>query len=135
LHLLQGDVAEQIGVSAATIFNWERNLTSPQIHDIPAVIRFLGYDPLPSAETVGAKLVKARRVLGLTQLMPRFNLAPGYSNNRVSLGIDELRTAGNYRAGMLAISAATTHAVVVAWKSSREPGRNTAGIRCRITTS
>jgi len=74
LHLLQRDAAEQIGVSAATIYNWERNLTSLQIHDIPAVIRFLGYDPLPSGETAGAKLVRARRVLGLTQRAMAKNL-------------------------------------------------------------
>jgi transcriptional regulator with XRE-family HTH domain len=67
IGLLQSDVAERIGVSEATIYNWERNANSPQVHDIPAIILFLGYNPLPAAKSLGKKLLWARRKLGLTQ--------------------------------------------------------------------
>jgi transcriptional regulator with XRE-family HTH domain len=67
LGLLQRDVAAQIGVSQDTIYNWERNANSPQVHELPAVIRFLGYNPLPLARTAPDRLVRARHELGLTQ--------------------------------------------------------------------
>jgi DNA-binding XRE family transcriptional regulator len=47
LGLQQKDVAVQIRVSEASIYNWERNRTAPQVHQIPGVISFLGYDPFP----------------------------------------------------------------------------------------
>ena len=67
IGLFQKEAAEQIGVSEATIYNWERNANSPQVHDIPAIILFLGYNPLLAAKSLGEKLLWARRKLGLTQ--------------------------------------------------------------------
>ena len=67
LNLLQGQVAEQIGVGEATITNWERNATTPPIRYIPAIIQFLGYDPLPAANSFSERLATARQVLGLSQ--------------------------------------------------------------------
>jgi transcriptional regulator with XRE-family HTH domain len=67
LKLLQRQVAEQIGVNAATITNWERNESTPVIHYIPAIVQFLGYDPLPSGDSLPERLRRARRQLGLTQ--------------------------------------------------------------------
>jgi len=67
LKLLQKQVADQIGVHEQTITGWERNATSPEIHYIPAIIQFLGYDPLPPANTFPERLATARRVLGLSQ--------------------------------------------------------------------
>jgi transcriptional regulator with XRE-family HTH domain len=46
LGLLQAEVAERVGVTASTIFNWERNRVSPQARHIRKIIRFLGYKPL-----------------------------------------------------------------------------------------
>jgi transcriptional regulator with XRE-family HTH domain len=51
-----------------TIINWERNASSPAIHFIPAIIQFLGYDPLPPANTLLERLATTRKVLGLSQL-------------------------------------------------------------------
>jgi len=34
---------------------------------MPAIVRFLGYDPLPPAAYLPERLVAARRELGLTQ--------------------------------------------------------------------
>jgi transcriptional regulator with XRE-family HTH domain len=67
LKLLQKQVADQIGVHERTITGWERNATSPEIHYVPAIIQFLGYNPLPAASSLPERLVSARRVLGLSQ--------------------------------------------------------------------
>lgn len=67
LKLLQKQIAHQIGVHEQTITGWERNATSPEIHYIPAIIQFLGYDPLPPANTLPERLATARRVFGLSQ--------------------------------------------------------------------
>jgi len=52
----------------ATITSWEGNATAPAIRYIPAIIQFLGYDPLPpSASAFPERLAAARRGLGLSQ--------------------------------------------------------------------
>jgi transcriptional regulator with XRE-family HTH domain len=67
LGLFQSDVAEQIGVDATTICTWESNASLPAIRYVPAILDFLGYDPLPPAKTLAERLVTARKVLGLSQ--------------------------------------------------------------------
>lgn len=68
LGLLQSQVAEQIGVCAATVTNWEGHASQPPIQYIPAIIRFLDYDPfaLPTA-LFPECLTAARRAHGMTQ--------------------------------------------------------------------
>ena len=44
LGLLQREVAEKIGVTESTIWNWEANLSTPQQRFIPRIIAFLGYE-------------------------------------------------------------------------------------------
>ena len=67
LKLLQKDVAEQIGVDKTSVHNWEVNVSEPEIRYIPAIIRFLGYNPLPEANGWAARLVRRRTTLGLSQ--------------------------------------------------------------------
>lgn len=67
LKLLQRQVAELIGVDKTSVFNWEANASSPELKFIPAIVDFLGYDPLPEAQTWGERLVRHRSLLGLTQ--------------------------------------------------------------------
>jgi len=50
LGLFQKQVAEQIGVDKTTVSNWECHESSPQVHDMPAIIRFLGYNPVATTE-------------------------------------------------------------------------------------
>jgi len=50
-----------------TITNWEVNATVPEVRYIPAIIRFLGYDPLPPADSIPGRLAAARRRLGLSK--------------------------------------------------------------------
>jgi transcriptional regulator with XRE-family HTH domain len=66
LRLLQKEVADQIGVDETTITAWERNTTTPAVRFIPAIIKFLGYDPLPPASSFSERLTTARRAQGLS---------------------------------------------------------------------
>ena len=68
LKLLQKDAALILGVEAATIWNWENNYSSPKLHHIPRIIKFLGYVPLNThAKTLGERIVNYRRLSGMTQ--------------------------------------------------------------------
>ena len=67
--LLQKDVATRIGASPASVNGWEVGTREPGLHFLPAIIAFLGYDPTePTIDIdIGTRLVRARRVRGLTQ--------------------------------------------------------------------
>jgi site-specific DNA recombinase len=68
LKLLQKEVALKIGVDEATIYNWENNRSSPELHYIPKVIEFLGYVPFDGQpKTLGERIVLYRRLHGITQ--------------------------------------------------------------------
>jgi transcriptional regulator with XRE-family HTH domain len=67
LGFFQKQVAAQIGVDEITVYNWERNATSPRVRDIPRIIQFLGYNPLPAPDSLAEKLLAARKALGFTQ--------------------------------------------------------------------
>ncbi|HUX92421.1 MAG TPA: helix-turn-helix transcriptional regulator [Ignavibacteriaceae bacterium] len=61
LKLFQKDVAELIGVQTDSIVNWELNRFTPQVHQLPKIIEFLGYVPFGiSGDTFSSK-VKAFR--------------------------------------------------------------------------
>ena len=67
LKLLQRQVADQIGVHEMTITLWEGNATVPEVRYMPAIIQFLGYNPLPAASSLSERLATTRRMLGLSQ--------------------------------------------------------------------
>jgi transcriptional regulator with XRE-family HTH domain len=67
LKLLQKEVADQIGVEKTSVCNWEANTCQPGIHYMPAIIRFLGYNPLPEAKTLADRLMRHRTSFGLSQ--------------------------------------------------------------------
>lgn len=66
--LRQRDVATRIGVDKTSVFNWEAGIASPHLKVLPAVIRFLGYDPTEAGSTLGERLRAARRRLGLSHI-------------------------------------------------------------------
>jgi transcriptional regulator with XRE-family HTH domain len=78
LGLLQRGVAERLGVSEASVWQWENNRTGPQIRFLPAILAFLGENPYPEPSTF-AEWVRARR------------RALGFSRRRLAaeLGVDE----------------------------------------------
>src|SRR5207253_1033043 len=59
-------VAEQICVTESSIWNWENNESQPALRFLPAVIRFLGYNPLPEGDALIEKFTSLRKSLGLT---------------------------------------------------------------------
>ena len=67
LKLLQRQVAKQLDVNVASIVNWENNLAKPRVDHMPAIIRFLGYNPLSPSKNWADQLVQGRTALGLTQ--------------------------------------------------------------------
>jgi len=79
LKMLQREVAEQLGVDKPSVFTWEANTVSPEIRCMPAIIRFLGYNPLPAADTLGGRLVRHRTSLGMTreEAAKRLGVDPG----------------------------------------------------------
>jgi transcriptional regulator with XRE-family HTH domain len=64
LGLSQVEVAAQLRLSEATIVNWERGKTEIEERFFPAVIAFLGYNPLPEAVTAGQAIRRARMSRG-----------------------------------------------------------------------
>jgi transcriptional regulator with XRE-family HTH domain len=67
LKMFQREVAEKIGVCEPSICNWEANAAAPAIRYMPAIIRLLGYNPLPEANGLSELLVRRRTTLGLSQ--------------------------------------------------------------------
>ena len=65
----QAQLAELLGVTKSTIWNWENGRSSPPTHRCARVIGFLGYEPFPVPETFSERLVAFRRVRGLTARM------------------------------------------------------------------
>ena len=60
------EVAEAIGVTAATVAHWEKNATEPPTALIPAIVRFLGFDPLPEPTTLQERMRGYRKRHGLS---------------------------------------------------------------------
>ena len=63
-RLQQKDVAKLLGVDTQTVYNWEKNRSSPSLYQIPKVIEFLGYDPYTTKETLGGRIKRATAGLG-----------------------------------------------------------------------
>ena len=64
MGLTQKEVADQLGVVPWTILNWEKDRTEPPIKPIPAIVQFLGYDPLPEPTTLPQSMFAKRREMG-----------------------------------------------------------------------
>jgi transcriptional regulator with XRE-family HTH domain len=65
LGLLQREVAEIIGVTESSIWNWEHG-TEPELHYNPNIIRFLGYIPFDCPDDTVGRLAWYKRANGLT---------------------------------------------------------------------
>jgi len=64
LGITQVEAARQIGAGQFTVINWEKDRTPVSTRFVPAVVRFLGYDPFPKGQTLGERLRAARRARG-----------------------------------------------------------------------
>jgi transcriptional regulator with XRE-family HTH domain len=59
--------AEEMDIDSTTLTNWTKRRTQPDLRCLPRIVRWLGYDPLPEARSVGQALVRHRQVRGLSQ--------------------------------------------------------------------
>jgi transcriptional regulator with XRE-family HTH domain len=64
LRLTQKQAAERLGVNPWTVLNWEKAHTEAPIESVPAIIRFLGYDPFPEPKNIPEHLLAKRRAMG-----------------------------------------------------------------------
>ncbi len=60
------DAAAIAGVDPKTWMWWERDEREPYVHQYPAIIPYLGYEPWPEAGSLGEKLLAQRRRHGLS---------------------------------------------------------------------
>jgi transcriptional regulator with XRE-family HTH domain len=67
LGLQQKEVALELGVSAETVLGWEIRSREPAIRHWPAILAFLGYDPLPAPGSTAERLKSVRRRQGWSQ--------------------------------------------------------------------
>jgi DNA-binding transcriptional regulator YiaG len=66
LKLFQRQV-EEIGADVCLLRNWEANRSKPTVELMPAIIRFLGCNPLPPGSTWAERLVASRKTIGISQ--------------------------------------------------------------------
>ena len=60
LGLLQREAASRIGVTGEAVHNWEGDHAEPEVRFYPALIDFLGYNPLPEPRTLGEAVKRER---------------------------------------------------------------------------
>jgi transcriptional regulator with XRE-family HTH domain len=65
LGLTQAQAAAEIGVCRDALARWETRPMVPDVLTMPAVLGFLGYNPLPPARTFSELLLRTRRSHGL----------------------------------------------------------------------
>jgi len=66
LGLLQQDMALRLNVSIWTYRNWENGRTTPGTLLYRSTVELLGFYPHPKPRSLGHRLLKIRRCLGLT---------------------------------------------------------------------
>jgi transcriptional regulator with XRE-family HTH domain len=64
LGLTQQDAAVRLAVNSDTVRNWEAGRTNVAVQHYPAVIRFLGYNPLPAPVSIGSTIQRERMTRG-----------------------------------------------------------------------
>ena len=66
-RLLQREVAKALGVDSMSLVNWEKNRTRIGARFVPAIIQWLGYDPLPTPNSIGEWIAVERTRRGLAR--------------------------------------------------------------------
>lgn len=79
LGLLQREAATQMGVTADTLINWERDRSKPVAAQFNRLIDFLGFDPWPAPKTLAGRVEAKQRRLGasLAQIARYLRWDPG----------------------------------------------------------
>jgi len=78
-NLSQMGAAPILEVNPCTVLNWEKGNTEPPIEAQPALLQFLGYDPLPEPRTLPERLLAKRRAVGwsIRQAARELEIDPG----------------------------------------------------------
>lgn len=118
LKLFQRQAAEQIGADVCSLRNWEANRSKPMVEFMPAIIRFLGYNPLPAGTTWAERLVSARMAMGISQKESARRIGVDQST-LAKWERGERQPAGDF--------AARAYKFLVADESSRTPRTGIAG--------
>ena len=63
-RLTQNEAAHLLGVNAWRVLNWEKGKTQPPIESMPAIFRWLGYDPYPEPKNLLERMLAKRRAKG-----------------------------------------------------------------------
>jgi DNA-binding XRE family transcriptional regulator len=66
-RIRQKDAAAMLGVGHFTYITWEKDQATPFPRYYPAIIKFVGYNPLPEGMTKGQRMQRDRLARGLTQ--------------------------------------------------------------------
>jgi len=61
---MKKEAARRLGVTPQTIRHWKIEKTRPPMERIPAILRFLGYDPFPEPKSIPEQLLAKRRARG-----------------------------------------------------------------------
>lgn len=79
LKLSQRQMAERLAVNPCTVLNWEKGHTEPPIEAVPAIVRFLGYNPFPEPRSLPERLLAKRRAMGwsIRQAAQKLGVDPG----------------------------------------------------------
>jgi DNA-binding XRE family transcriptional regulator len=64
---LQREIAASLGITKESYHNWENGKSMPLPSYYPKLVKWLGYDPLPTPTTDGEKLKNKRLLSGLPQ--------------------------------------------------------------------
>ncbi len=79
LELEQKEVAPRLGVSTATLLNWELNKRETEIRWYPRIMAFLGYCPVQYPKTFGERLrlLRTHRGLSISEFANILQVDPG----------------------------------------------------------
>jgi DNA-binding XRE family transcriptional regulator len=67
LDIQQKQAARLIAASEGSLIRWVKGCVAPTLPFWPRLIRFLGYDPRPASDGIGATLIRWRQGRGLNQ--------------------------------------------------------------------
>jgi hypothetical protein len=91
LKLIQWQVATQLGTNVSSLRNWEANPSKPTVEFMPAIIQFLGYNPLPPSTTWASVWFPVGQRWGSRKGEPRIESAWTKVHSPVGNGASENR--------------------------------------------
>jgi transcriptional regulator with XRE-family HTH domain len=60
LKLTLKEARKLLGTDEGSVINWEKGRRAPRVYRLPAILRFLGYNPLPEPCTISERLIGKR---------------------------------------------------------------------------